>query len=334
MVGVEDDYQDSGNSYNPITPVLRPGTTLNDLVTSRHNLENLGIDARGYATTLTSTVLDVVAAYIQAKGPDKIAAREFQDVHKHIYNDPDVKNAITAIQLGIKGKIEEGLEVSSLELKADFMDYVMFMAGDRMFDDYASAESAAGGKPADPRSSHGPKRTSRWKIYTAATLATIAALLWSGPNCLCGPGYNSNNNNKSSTECPSSEDISSKIKCGCPPGEEQSVTYDPKLDIYTCLCSAPEPVIPEPVVVPGSSTEPPVPPKTYQCSDGKDNDGDRKIDSKDPGCRDRRGRYNPEDDDEYNRPPVVGHDDNDRPSRNRVVPPSSNERYVPPSTGK
>ncbi|MBI2102692.1 putative Ig domain-containing protein [Candidatus Woesearchaeota archaeon] len=48
-------------------------------------------------------------------------------------------------------------------------------------------------------------------------------------------------------------------------------------------------------------TSPPPPPQTTQCSDGKDNDGDKLIDMADPGCA------NPQDNDETNNivPPVV-----------------------------
>ncbi len=38
-----------------------------------------------------------------------------------------------------------------------------------------------------------------------------------------------------------------------------------------------------------------------ECSDGKDNDGDKAIDARDPGCY-TDGKYDPDDDDEYNAP--------------------------------
>jgi hypothetical protein len=45
----------------------------------------------------------------------------------------------------------------------------------------------------------------------------------------------------------------------------------------------------------------PCAPRPPQCSDGKDNDGDKAIDAKDPGCY-TNGTYDPKDDDEYNAP--------------------------------
>lgn len=49
---------------------------------------------------------------------------------------------------------------------------------------------------------------------------------------------------------------------------------------------------------------PPPPPHSTQCSDGIDNDGDKKVDTKDPGCKSGPGgTYNPKDDDERDTPP-------------------------------
>jgi hypothetical protein len=48
----------------------------------------------------------------------------------------------------------------------------------------------------------------------------------------------------------------------------------------------------------------PPPPHSTQCSDGIDNDGDKKVDNKDPGCKSGPGgSYNPKDDDERDTPP-------------------------------
>lgn len=49
---------------------------------------------------------------------------------------------------------------------------------------------------------------------------------------------------------------------------------------------------------------PPPPPHSTRCSDGKDNDVDGKIDTRDPGCKSGPGgSYNPKDDDERDTPP-------------------------------
>ncbi|MBD3313851.1 hypothetical protein GF345_05405 [Candidatus Woesearchaeota archaeon] len=309
------DPYDAGPSIDSKVQIyFKDGVKPGEFLDFEYDEGQLNIETRSLAGNLTKACLDAFRAvakpYITVEPKtDEERGFDFRVYEKNqaplidaIMANYDFKSAINNVQEFERSKLTEMIKSVTIRSKPDqdISSYLVVQVGEDVYDTPDKIAAALGvDTDGDNRRK---KPVNKWLKYGLVTAAALAALFYSGENCICGPGQKPEDN-VPVKECPAPEEISDKIICGCDPGEEQRVTYDPDKDIYICICDEPVPdVEPGTTVQPGDTAEPVVPdpvPKP-QCSDGIDNDGDRKIDyPADPGCR------SAEDDNEYNASPSI-----------------------------